>query len=471
MDTFTAALDEAQGVLKNEEATQAEVDAATANLREAVEAYNNAKQPGTQTDEDVSASRDALQELIVEAEQVERATISETGSDVDSGEEWTTQEESETFDNAISDAREVAENESAAREEIEEATILLQLAINRYNNAKQQSAQAIRSEYEVNQISLNYGYDERTEDLGDIQRGTTDLSFTTLDATLSPLISADVLSTPTVGANFIVEEGKEFKFNVRATVSSVVGTGRVGLAVYKKTNEGYEKVWDDNFDYLTLLGIPIQNKYNFRTPYFGPGEYEFVTSPDSNFNLDLISGGAFSFTDTTLREYTGNISGGETIQRQGTVIFTDGASISQVRSLTSENASPIEIEDETTVIEGKYGQLTINPATGDYTYTSSGDSASVGQLDEFEYTVVREGNEPVTNRIVILTTSESSTNVAANAENSRVANAADMPSNTSTVSTSGLTAAFNLTANLLPLRYTLLNGEIAAGTVNYNGLS
>lgn len=193
MDTFTAALDEAQGVLKNEEATQAEVDAATANLREAVEAYNNAKQLGTQTDEDVSASRDALQELIVEAEQVERATISETGSDVDSGEEWTTQEESETFDNAISDAREVAENESAAREEIEEATILLQLAINRYNNAKQQSAQAIRSEYEVNQISLNYGYDERTEDLGDIQRGTTDLSFTTLDATLSPLISADVL--------------------------------------------------------------------------------------------------------------------------------------------------------------------------------------------------------------------------------------------------------------------------------------
>lgn len=84
--------------------------------------------------------------------------------------------------------------------------------------------------------------------------------------------------------------------------------------MYKKTNEGYEKVWDDNFDYLTLLGIPIQNKYNFRTPYFGPGEYEFVTSPDSNFNLDLISGGAFSFTDTTLREYTGNISGGETIQ-------------------------------------------------------------------------------------------------------------------------------------------------------------
>lgn len=123
--------------------------------------------------------------------------------------------------------------------------------------------------------------------------------------------------------------------------------------MYKKTNEGYEKVWDDNFDYLTLLGIPIQNKYNVRTPYSGPGEYEFVTSPDSNFNLDLISGGAFSFTDTTLREYTGNIPGGETIQRQGTVTFTDGASISQVRSLTSENASPIEIEDETTAIEGK----------------------------------------------------------------------------------------------------------------------
>lgn len=194
-------------------------------------------------------------------------------------------------------------------------------------------------------------------------------------------------------------------------------------------------------------------------------------SPDSNFNLDLISGGAFSFTDTTLREYTGNIPGGETIQRQGTVTFTDGASILQVRSRTSENASPIEIEDETTVIEGKKGHLTINPATGDYTYTSSGDSASVGQLDEFEYTAVREGNEPVTNRIVILTTSESSTNVAANTENSRVANAADMPSNTYTVNTSGLTAAFNLTANLLPLRYTLLNGEIAAGTVDYNGLN
>lgn len=156
----------------------------------------------------------------------------------------------------------------------------------------------------------------------------------------------------------------------------------------KKTNEGYEKVCDDNFDYLTLLGIPIQNKYNVRTPYFGAGKYEFVISPDSNFNVDLISGGAFSFIDTTLREYTSNIPEGETIQQQGTVIFTDGASISQVRSLTSENASPVEIEDETTVVQGKYGELTVNPATGDYTYTSSGDPTSVGQLDEFKYNIL-----------------------------------------------------------------------------------
>lgn len=143
---------------------------------------------------------------------------------------------------------------------------------------------------------------ESSEGLGDIQKGNRDLKFTTLGVTLSPVLSTDVLSSPDIGAGFVVEEGKEFKFNVRTIVSGVVGTGRLGLAVYKKTDQGYERVWNDNLDYLTLLGIPIQNKYNFETSYFGEGEYKFVTSPDSNFNLDLLSGDAIRFTDTTLRD-------------------------------------------------------------------------------------------------------------------------------------------------------------------------
>ncbi|KGR83934.1 S-layer homology domain-containing protein [Lysinibacillus odysseyi] len=459
-DAFYAALTEVEALLEREDATQEEVNAAAENLRAAINAYNNAKQPGTQTEEDLSASKEDLQNLITDAEEVDRATVSENGSGLAPDEQWTTQEELNSFESAIDNAREAVNNENVTRAEIERATMLLRLAIERYNNAKQQSTQTLRSEYEVNEITLNNGEAESSEGLGDIQKGNRDLKFTTLGVTLSPVLSTDVLSSPDIGAGFVVEEGKEFKFNVRAIVSGVVGTGRLGLAVYKKTDQGYERVWNDNLDYLTLLGIPIQNKYNFETSYFGEGEYKFVTSPDSNFNLDLLSGDAIRFTDTTLRDTTAGTPDKETPQRQGTVTFTEGAAISQVRSMTNDNAAPVEIEDETTVVVGKYGALTINPATGAYTYTSYGDPASIGKLDEFEYTVTGEGTEPVTNKIVILTTSASGTSAAAS-----------LPSNADTLNVSNAAGAFNSTSTLLPLRYTLLEDMAAAETVDYSGLN
>lgn len=128
--------------------------------------------------------------------------------------------------------------------------------------------------------------------------------------------------------------------------------------------------------------------------------------------------------------------------------------------MTNDNAAPVEIEDETTVVEGKYGVLTINPATGAYTYTSYGDPASMGKFDEFEYTVTGEGTEPITNKIVILTTSAFGTSAAAS-----------LPSNADTLNVSNAAGAFNSTSTLLPLRYTLLEDMAAAETVDYSGLN
>lgn len=77
MDTFTATLDEAQGVLEDEEATQEEVDTAAKTLTEAITAYNAAKQAGTQINENVDYTE--LEEAISAAAGVDRAVVSTNG--------------------------------------------------------------------------------------------------------------------------------------------------------------------------------------------------------------------------------------------------------------------------------------------------------------------------------------------------------------------------------------------------------
>jgi len=58
----------------------------------------------------------------------------------------------------------------------------------------------------------------------------------------------------------------------------------------------------------------------------------------------------------------------------------------QVTQVVNGDGTTVEVEAGTATIDGEYGTLVIN-ADGSYTYTPNGDLASVGQTDEFTYTI------------------------------------------------------------------------------------
>jgi len=58
----------------------------------------------------------------------------------------------------------------------------------------------------------------------------------------------------------------------------------------------------------------------------------------------------------------------------------------EVTQVVSGDGTVVELVDGTATVEGEYGTLVIN-ANGSYTYTPNGDLSSVGQTEEFTYTI------------------------------------------------------------------------------------
>lgn len=130
---FDDAIKAVQGVLDQEELTQADLDAACETLAAAQKAFDDAKQTGKK-----EVDKEALKNAIEAAQtDLESITVSEDGADVEKAELWTDQESVDAFAEAIAATQAVYENPDATDEVITQAVDMLKEAQKAFDDSKQ----------------------------------------------------------------------------------------------------------------------------------------------------------------------------------------------------------------------------------------------------------------------------------------------------------------------------------------------
>ena len=132
---YQAAIDAAQAVLEDTDATQDQVDQAVADLAAATETFNAAKEAGSYVE---PANKTALEDAIAEAKiNLAGTKESETGTDVLPTEQWVTAEELAAYQAAIDAAQAVLEDTDATQAEVDQAITDLAAATETFNAAKE----------------------------------------------------------------------------------------------------------------------------------------------------------------------------------------------------------------------------------------------------------------------------------------------------------------------------------------------
>ena len=130
-DDLQKAVESAQQVLADENATQAEVDAAAKAVNDAAAAYNSAKATVG------SADFDALTKAIQAAqEDQDSAVVSADGSDVATTDQWVPQSAADALTEAVGAAQAVMENKEAAQEQVDQAVTTLNNAVKAFEAAR-----------------------------------------------------------------------------------------------------------------------------------------------------------------------------------------------------------------------------------------------------------------------------------------------------------------------------------------------
>jgi len=133
---FDNAVNTAQDVRDDTDATQTEVDAATATLATARDTFNTARQPGTYTP--TPMDRTALAQALTAAQTLLAQTETSTdGYDISATAYWTTATVRTAFDNAVNTAQGVHDNATATQAEVDEAIAALATARDTFNTARQ----------------------------------------------------------------------------------------------------------------------------------------------------------------------------------------------------------------------------------------------------------------------------------------------------------------------------------------------
>ena len=225
---------------------------------------------------------------------------------------------------------------------------------------------------------------------GVMTTGAPRINFSTVALTLGQLADATVIGNVTSENSFTVPDNSSLSFNMRVTHSGVLSTGQLTMYVAKKQPNGqYKIVWQDGLNFFSLLGLPFQNKYDLSVNDLDGGEYALIASKTGTLNLNVISGDMIQIRDKVL------IDGSSSVNSASTAVTT-GIS-GQFRSSTGINGGQLSFVKKygannpatfTSTVQGKYGVLTVDRATGNYTYKSNGDPKSVGKVDSFEYQIV-----------------------------------------------------------------------------------
>lgn len=132
LKAYTDAIAEAQGVVDNTDATQAQVDAAVTALQTATTAFNTGKEAGKAVD------KTALTTAITGANSNKgTAAVSTDGSNVDPADQWVTAAELKAYTDAIAAAQAIVNSPSATQAEVNAAIAALATATTKFNAAKE----------------------------------------------------------------------------------------------------------------------------------------------------------------------------------------------------------------------------------------------------------------------------------------------------------------------------------------------
>ena len=141
MNTFEAAIAEAEAVAQDAEANQAEVDEAADTLNDAIATFNSAKQEGAKSE--AAADKAALNTAISTANAAKTGIVVDTDSgNVLTGIYWVTQGVMDTFNAAIAAAETVSQNTEATQTAVDTEVNALNEAITAFNAAKQAGSNA-----------------------------------------------------------------------------------------------------------------------------------------------------------------------------------------------------------------------------------------------------------------------------------------------------------------------------------------
>lgn len=123
-----------------------------------------------------------------------------------------------------------------------------------------------------------------------------------------------------------------------------------------------------------------------------------ATFPSGLVDVEAVSGVTTTINSTSLSETAELVNAGsEMAIAEGTIAVAQGATITSVKPTSVEDA---QADTDVATVEGKYGTLTLNATTGEYTYTSDGSRDAIGKVDAFEYTVAN-GDETATATLYI----------------------------------------------------------------------
>lgn len=149
MKEFQNAINSAKAIVNNSEVSQDDVDSAKNDLEEAKQLFESSIQYGNGIIVDVD--RSVLNNLITSAEDAKlEILVSADGSDIEKTQKWVTQDVMDIFISAIEEAENIADNQSAVQEEIDEAVEQLKNEIEIFTASQKYGEKELKFQIEYN---------------------------------------------------------------------------------------------------------------------------------------------------------------------------------------------------------------------------------------------------------------------------------------------------------------------------------
>ncbi|EMX9182038.1 BapA prefix-like domain-containing protein [Citrobacter sedlakii] len=238
---------------------------------------------------------------------------------------------------------------------------------------------------------------------------TTDATVTTNDYSDYGLLLvgalgnvANVLGNDTAAVEFTVQDGGSANLVIDASTTGVVlsllNTQEVAIQKYDAATNSWTTVIDTaqaQFANLLTLG---SSGVTVNVTGLEGGTYRVLT-----YNTALLATGSYTALNVNVEQTSaGTITSAET--QTGNVLNNDSApQDTVVTTVTSTNGNSVTLGSGSSVLQGVYGTLTINP-DGSYSYALNPNSPAsvVGRTESFTYTITGGGNTTSAKLVITL---------------------------------------------------------------------